>query len=105
MSLFSYCSRGLQLRFQRRRHETLKTIIPDYTTIQGVLEQAIRKVLQVEEVVVYNSSRTDAGVHAFSSTAHFASEDDGTISTQHNPSPSSVPLSCVIKKHLQSFPP
>ncbi len=43
---------------------------PDVRTVQGTLEQAMRTLLQ-EEISLYGSGRTDAGVHAEEQYAHF----------------------------------
>ncbi len=43
---------------------------PEEPTVQGVVEQAASKVLQ-EEIALYGSGRTDAGVHAEEQFAHF----------------------------------
>jgi len=42
----------------------------DMTTVQGVLEAALRKLQPVQEPEMYVSSRTDSGVHALMNTAH-----------------------------------
>ncbi len=43
---------------------------PDSRTVQGVLEDAIRKVTQ-KRIVVHGAGRTDAGVHALGQVASF----------------------------------
>lgn len=39
-------------------------------TVQGVLEESLRRFAK-REIVITSSSRTDAGVHAFNNTYHF----------------------------------
>ena len=43
---------------------------PDGRTVQGVLEEAIRKITQ-KRIVVHGAGRTDAGVHALGQVASF----------------------------------
>ena len=43
---------------------------PDGRTVQGVLEEAVRKVTQ-KRTVIHGAGRTDAGVHALGQTASF----------------------------------
>jgi len=42
----------------------------DLQTIQGTLQEALRKITQ-ERIMIHGASRTDAGVHAFGQVAHF----------------------------------
>lgn len=51
--------------------------VPEYGTVQGVLELALRTVLNRNEVIIHTSSRTDSGVHAQSSTLQFEIATDG----------------------------
>lgn len=44
---------------------------PNQRTIQGVLEQALKKMTKGTHVEVFGSGRTDAGVHALAQVAHF----------------------------------
>jgi tRNA pseudouridine38-40 synthase len=43
---------------------------PNVATVQGVLQRTLQKLCQ-ENIVVYGSGRTDAGVHARGQVAHF----------------------------------
>ncbi len=43
----------------------------DRTTVQGLLEKKLKKIAKASQrIIVYGSSRTDAGVHAFGQVAH-----------------------------------
>ena len=42
----------------------------DQDTVQGLLEKILKKYQNISKNVVYGSSRTDAGVHAFGQVAH-----------------------------------
>ena len=57
---------GWQVQRSATHHARRTTQKP---TIQGTLEQVLRKILQ-EPVVVIGSGRTDAGVHALAQAAH-----------------------------------
>jgi len=46
---------------------------PGVPTIQGLLNEALRKITQ-EKLVVHGASRTDTGVHALGQTAHFRTQ-------------------------------
>ena len=45
-------------------------IQPSLRTVQGVIQEALRKITQ-EEIVIHGSGRTDAGVHANNQVFHF----------------------------------
>jgi tRNA pseudouridine38-40 synthase len=49
----------------------------DIATIQGTLEEALRKITQ-ERVMIHGASRTDAGVHALGQVAHFKTHSNLT---------------------------
>lgn len=46
---------------------------PGVPTIQGAINEVLRKITQ-EKIVVQGASRTDAGVHAFGQVAHFKTQ-------------------------------
>ncbi len=50
-------------------------IQPARATVQGVLQRALRRILQ-ERVYVIGSGRTDAGVHALAQAAHIKTRSD-----------------------------
>ena len=43
---------------------------PGLATIQGSIEEALRKITQ-ERIMIHGASRTDTGVHALGQVAHF----------------------------------
>jgi len=43
----------------------------DFSTVQGILEFGIQKVLRIKEACLGTASRTDNGVHAIESAVHF----------------------------------
>jgi tRNA pseudouridine38-40 synthase len=49
----------------------------DIATIQGTLQEALRKITQ-ERIMIHGASRTDAGVHAFGQVAHFKTKSNLT---------------------------
>lgn len=55
---------------------------PNKRTIQGVLEEAISKLLQ-EKITLFASGRTDSGVHAIAQTAHFETNSNFPIDRLH----------------------
>src|ERR1019366_10169854 len=46
---------------------------PGVATIQGVLDEAARKIAQ-ERITIHGASRTDTGVHALGQVAHFKTQ-------------------------------
>lgn len=54
----------------QRQMPYVEKVITDVTTVQGLLEYALSGLKPLNEARVFPSSRTDAGVHAFRSTAH-----------------------------------
>src|SRR3984957_18602540 len=46
---------------------------PGLPTIQGALEEAVRKITQ-EKIMIQGASRTDTGVHALGQAAHFKTQ-------------------------------
>lgn len=51
---------------------------PDFETIQGILEFGLKKILWLDRVSFFTSSRTDTKVHAHESTAIFELNPAGT---------------------------
>ncbi|MGA8036614.1 MAG: tRNA pseudouridine(38-40) synthase TruA [Candidatus Acidiferrales bacterium] len=49
----------------------------DLQTIQGTLQEALRKITQ-ERIMIHGASRTDAGVHALGQVAHFKTKSNLT---------------------------
>jgi tRNA pseudouridine38-40 synthase len=49
----------------------------DIATIQGTLQDALRKITQ-ERIMIHGASRTDAGVHALGQVAHFKTKSNLT---------------------------
>lgn len=45
-------------------------IQPQYKTVQGIIQEALKKITQ-EEIIIHASGRTDAGVHAVGQVFHF----------------------------------
>lgn len=91
--------RGLQLLTSRTVKGDLRRVVPEYHTVQGVLEQALRKVLQLNEVAVHNSSRTDSGVHALSSTVQFEVSDNDFSVSPFSPEKICMSLNYFLEKH------
>lgn len=55
---------------------------PQVRTVQGVVEDAVRRATDAEKrVVVHGSGRTDTGVHAAGQVAHFDTDSDLAAST------------------------
>ncbi|MBN4074050.1 tRNA pseudouridine(38-40) synthase TruA [bacterium AH-315-E10] len=63
------------------------------STVQGTLTNAIRELYQIEEPVLYASSRTDTGVHALGQSVSFFPPDTPDISIAN------------VKKAISSFLP
>jgi tRNA pseudouridine(38-40) synthase len=68
--------RGLQT-VQSRVRDAHNVPIPDFRSVQGILEFGLRKILRNNDITVINSSRTDAGVHAVASAVTFDVHDEG----------------------------
>ncbi len=66
------------------------------TTVQGVLEQAIRHTLR-EKIKIYGCSRTDAGVHACNYTISFNTENPIPGENLRYVTNKKLPLSIYIK--------
>lgn len=50
-------------------------IQPKYRTIQGVIQDALKKITQ-EDIIIHASGRTDAGVHAIGQVFHFDTQKE-----------------------------
>lgn len=48
---------------------------PSVRTVQGILTEALRKILR-DQIVLTAASRTDAGVHAYGQTSNFYTDND-----------------------------
>lgn len=87
--------RGLQKQNKRVSPSLLTSsyLDSDEGTVQGALESAIwRSLTPLNQVKLYCSSRTDAGVHALCNTAHVdlekqteKADNDTIIQTYYNP--------------------
>lgn len=70
---------------------------PKGPTIQGVLEETIRKITN-EAVRLVGSGRTDAGVHAFGQVAHFKTNSKISLQSMQRALNSLLPKDIVIRK-------
>lgn len=71
---------------------------PNAKTIQEEIEKAIKKINNDQEVIIYASGRTDAGVHALNQRAHFDLDMDITPEKLHHAINSLIPKDIYIKK-------
>jgi Pseudouridylate synthase len=70
----------------------------DLRTVQGVMEKALTKMTKGQQVNVFGSGRTDAGVHALGQVIHF--DYPGTIPAESmlRAINSLMPLDVLVKK-------
>lgn len=73
---------------------------PDQKTIQGEIEDAIFKTIG-EQVEIFGSGRTDAGVHAYNQTAHFDLNVPVPICKLKDILNSALPLDISIKEAVE----
>ena len=73
---------------------------PDQKTIQGEIEDAILRTIG-QEVEVYGSGRTDAGVHAYNQTAHFDLGVPVPVSKLKDILNKALPLDITIKEAVE----
>ena len=52
---------------------------PDQRTVQGTIEDALKKMTKGQRVIVQGSGRTDAGVHAVGQVIHFDYLDENGV--------------------------
>ena len=73
---------------------------PDQKTIQGEIENAILRTIG-EQVEIFGSGRTDAGVHAYNQTAHFDLNAPVPIKKIKDILNSALPLDISIKEAVE----